>query len=168
MQTKIIAAKSDNNVIGKDDDLVWNLPADYKFFTDHIATGLLLTGRKSFESPLGKEVFENNPRVIVLTRRDDYSAPPAIVVNSVEEAIIYANKQEKEDVLWILGGTSVYNASMHLADEIVMTEVHDTFEGDSHFPTIDPEEWEEVSREDHQKDEFNPHDYSFVVYKRKK
>lgn len=165
MQIKIITAKSDNNVIGKDNELVWNLPADYQFFTQNIAKGLLLTGRKSFESPLGKEVFENNPRVLVLTRQQDYNAPPAITVDSIETAIAYAKKNE-EELLWILGGTSVYNASMNLVDEIVTTEVHGIFEGDSHFPDIDPAIWTEVSREDHQKDADNPYDYSFVVYRR--
>lgn len=166
MDIKILAAKSDNNVIGKDNTLVWDLPADYAFFTQKISTGLLLTGRKSFESPMGEDVFKENPRVIVVSRRKDYKVPPAVVKNSIEQAIAYA-KTTKYDLLWILGGTSVYEASMDLASEIVMTEIHEEFEGDSFFPEIDPKIWEEVEREDHSKDDQNPHDYSFVIYKRR-
>lgn len=163
MQIVIIAAKSDNQVIGKENKLIWNLPADLAFFEQQIQGCLLLTGRKSFESPQGRSLFKDNPDVIVLTTQKDYNAGQALVASSVKEGMALAKKHPK-DRLCILGGSSVYAESMDYADQLIITEVHETFEGDAFFPEIDPSKWKEVWREDHQKDEENPYDYSFVVY----
>lgn len=163
MKIVIIAAKSENNVIGRNNDLVWDLPADQAFLEEQIKTGLLLTGRKSFESSQGAELFEDTSRVILLTRQKGYQAGRAMIASSLEKALDLAEEHPAER-LCVLGGSSVYEAFMPHADQLTITEVHETFEGDSFFPEIDPAHWKEVWREDHQKDEEHPYDYSFVKY----
>ena len=165
MQIVVIAAKSSNHVIGKDNDLVWNLPADQAFFEAQIKDSILLSGRRSFESPQGTSLFQNNPNVIVLTSQEDYEAGKARVASSLEQAIDLA-KQLPPDRLSILGGSSIYKKGMDYADKLIITEVHEIFEGDSFFPEISTSVWKEVWREDHQKDPENPYDYSFVIYER--
>lgn len=166
MQIVLIAAKSDNQVIGKNNDLVWNLPADQAFFEEQIEDCLLLTGRKSFESPQGQSLFSENPKVIVLTSQNDYKAGVAFVASSQEDALTHA-RQQADECLCVLGGAGVYEDFLPHADQLIITEVHETFEGDAFFPEIDKKLWKEVWREDHQKDERNPYDYSFVKYERR-
>lgn len=166
MRIAIIAAKSDNNVIGKGNDLIWHLPADQTFFLDQIKNNLLLTGRRSFESPHGSLIFKDNSAVIVVTRQAGYDAGLASVVSSLETGIELARKKAY-DRLCILGGSEIYRVSIELADELIITEVHAIFEGDRFFPEINPGHWTEVHREDHKKDADNPYDYSFVFYERK-
>jgi dihydrofolate reductase len=165
MEIVVIAAKSTNQVIGKDNDLVWDLPADQAFFEAQIKGSILLTGRKSFESPQGASLFRDNPNVIVLTSQENYEAGKARVATSLEQAISLA-KQLPPDRLSILGGSSIYKQGMEYADKLIITEVHEIFEGDSFFPEIDTNVWTEVWREDHQMDAENPHDYSFVRFER--
>lgn len=166
MHIVLIAAKSDNNVIGRDNDLVWDLPADQKFLEEQIQEGLLLTGRKSFESSQGAELFEDTSRVIILTRQHGYQAGQARIASSLDAALEIA-EQHSAQRLCILGGAAVYEASMPLADQLIITEVHGTFEGDAFFPKIEEKVWKEVWREDHQKDEKHAYGYSFVKYERR-
>ena len=165
MEIVVIAAKSTNQVIGKDNDLVWDLPADQAFFEAQIEESILLTGRRSFESPQGASLFQDSPNVIVLTSQEDYEAGKAKVASSLDQAISIA-KQFSLDRLSILGGSSIYKQGMDYADKLIITEVHETFGGDSFFPEIDTSLWKEVWREDHQKDAVNLYDYSFVRYER--
>ncbi|MEM6321587.1 MAG: dihydrofolate reductase [Bacteroidota bacterium] len=165
MQKIIVAAKSDNNVIGKDNDLVWNLPADWQFFLQTIEGAYLATGRKSFESAPGDEVFGADRSFAIITRNQQYQSDRGTVVHSIEEAMEKA-EQSNADRFCILGGAAIYEQSMDLADEMVMTEVHAEFVGDSFFPTIDTTKWKEVSRVRHAADAENPYDYSFVRYER--
>ncbi len=166
MQKVIIAAKSDNDVIGKDNDLAWELPADEAFFNAQIRDCWLLTGRASFESPQGREIFRDRPDVIVLTRQRNYRAGRALVAHSVDEAFRLARRGGARR-LCILGGAQVYAITIDRADELIITEIHTEVEGDACFPPIDPARWQETSREDHRRDAANPHDYSFVRYRRR-
>lgn len=166
MKSVIIAAKSDNDVIGKNNDLVWDLPADQAFFLRQIEGCFLLTGRASYESPQGIDLFQKNPNTIVVTRQENYEAQEALVAHSIEEAFerVTATGARR---LCILGGAAVYRQTMNRADELIITEVHAEFDGDAFFPPIDPGKWRETYRENHPKDEENPYDYSFVFYKRR-
>jgi len=166
MRTVIIAAKSDNHVIGQNDDLPWSMPADEAFFKAQLQDSWLLTGRASFESPQGEELFSDREKVIVLTRQQDYCADPARIAHSIDEAFRLA-REGGAHRFCILGGEQVYAQSMDLADELIITEVHTVVEGNAHFPRIDPARWQEVAREDHQRDAENPFDYSFVRYRRR-
>jgi len=166
MHKTIIAAKSDNDVIGNQQTLPWHMPADLAFFMAQIQNGHLLTGRNSYETPEGLHVFGNRKDVILVTRQKDYPVKDGVVLaHSVEEAFEAAEKIGVTQ-LNILGGAEIYKQTMHLADELIITEVHATVNGDTFFPKIDPAFWVESHREDHSADAENPFAYSFVWYRR--
>lgn len=160
----IMAAKASNNVIGKDNDLVWHLPADLRFFKRTTRGHTLIMGRKTFES-LSNPLPERDSWVI--TRNKNYESADADVFHSLESAIESAEKKGLQTV-FILGGGEIYRQSMTLADRLIITEVHHDFDGDTYFPEIDPEIWQEVSREEHSADEKNKYDYAFVQYERRR
>ena len=163
MHTYIIAAYAANRVIGNKGDLIWHLPADQAFFFDRIKKSLLLTGRTSFESGHGSQTFQDLSRVIILSRQENYSVGEAHVVSNLDDALALAKTLAYQE-LAILGGAKVYEKTIDWVDELVITEIHETFHGDTFFPPIDLEVWEEVHREDFSKDVVNPYDYSFVRY----
>ena len=166
MHKIIVAAKSDNQVIGKENDLVWHLPADLRFFLQTIEGAYLISGRKSYESAQGEEVFGPHRQFIVITRNKKYTLENGKIAHSLKEAFDIAQKEGAERVC-ILGGATIYEQAMNLADTMILTEVHATFEGDTFFPAIDSSKWEEVSRTKHKKDAQNQYDYSFVYYKKR-
>ena len=158
-----MAAKAKNNVIGKDNDLVWHLPADLKFFKQTTKGHTLIMGRKTFES-LGNPLPHRDSWVI--TRNKNYYAEGITVFPSIEAAI-KAGDQKGLETIFILGGGEIYRQSMTIADKLIITEVDEEFEGDTVFPKIDPDVWEEASREEHTADEKNKYGYAFVEYLRK-
>ncbi len=166
MQIIIVAAKSDNQVIGKDNDLVWHLPADLRFFMATIEGAYLATGRKSYESAQGEEVFGPHRQFVIITRNKKYQPKLGKVAHSLEEAIKQAAIDGAKK-LCILGGATIYEQAMEVADTMILTEVHANFEGDTFFPTIDLNQWEEKKRIRHSKDSENIFDYSFVFYERR-
>ena len=166
MKKIIVAAKSDNDVIGAGNKLVWHLPADLNFFTNLIKGKYLLTGRKSLESDQGEEIFTDPTRVIVLSRQKDYKSDKAVVKHSIQDALSWAEAKEVEE-LFILGGGKIYEQTIAVCDQLIITEVHAVFEGETFFPKIDENIWKESSRRDFGKDSENLYDYSFVTYQRK-
>lgn len=165
MQIIIVAAVSENLVIGKNNDLAWHLPADLAFFMETIENAWLITGRKSYESAQGGEVFSNNRNFIIITRNKQYCPPNGMVANSLGEALVIA-KANHVKRLCILGGATIYQQAMDIADSMIITEVHEYFEGDTFFPEIDKNIWRETSRMSFSKDLENPYDYSFVTYQK--
>jgi dihydrofolate reductase len=163
MNKIIMAAKASNNIIGKDNNLVWHLPADLKFFKQTTKGHTLIMGRKTFES-LANPLPQRDSWII--TRNKDYQRAGITVFNSLESAI-EAGVQKGLESIFILGGGEIYRQSMDLANRLIITEVHHEFEGDTYFPEIDPETWGEVSREEHTADEKNKYDFAFVQYERK-
>lgn len=167
MEKIIVAAKSDNNVIGRNGDVPWHLPADLAFFEHTISDGWLLSGRRSYESAQGDFIFQKGRKTIIITRQKDYKVHDAIIANSVMEGI------EKAAIagapkLYILGGGEIYTQALSLADRLILTEIHTIIkDGDTYFPEIDLEKWREMSRESHSKDAENPYDYSFVTWERR-
>ena len=149
----MIAAASDNNVIGKDNDLVWRLPDDFKRFKSLTSGHTIVMGRKTFESLPG--ILPNRTH-IVITRNNNYKLDQCIVERSLVEALI---TRTDEDV-YIIGGGEIYNQGMEIADKIELTRVHGTFEGDIFFPVIDLKKWKLEKEEFHDKDE--KHEYSFT------
>ena len=120
-------------------------------------------GRKTYES-IGKPL--PNRTTIVITRQTDFQAEGTIIAHSVDEAILKAKSLSREDI-FIVGGAEIYTVSMALADQILLTQLHDIFEGDAFFPEISPETWEIVDRERGLTDEKNPFQYSFITYQKK-
>jgi dihydrofolate reductase len=151
-----VVAISENHVIGKDNKLLWYLPADLKHFKQITTGHTVIMGRKTYES-VGKPL--PNRRNIIITRQA-ITIPGCEVVNSIEAALALC---ADEPEVFIVGGAEIYRQSITLTDRIYLTIVHKEFEGDSFFPEIKKEEWKEVSREDYQPDEKNLLPYSFIT-----
>jgi dihydrofolate reductase len=159
----IIAATAENNALGKNNDLIWHLPADLKRFKKVTSGYPIIMGRNTFES-IGKPL--PNRTTVIVTRNKNYSQDGCLVANSLEDAIDLVKSSEK---LFIIGGAQIYKEAMdkQLADQLDITLVHDTFEADVYFPEIDTTIWDEVSRENKNADEKNKYNYSFITYKKK-
>ena len=125
----------------------------------------MLSGRTSYESGHGSVVFQDPSRLIVLTTRKNYDTKGAYLAQSIPQAIKIADKLHFEE-LAVLGGEKIYEQLLDWVDTLYITEIHEFFEGDTFFPEIRPEDWEEVDRQDFNADAENPYDYSFVTYKR--
>lgn len=157
---KIIAAIAENNALGKDNDLIWHLPADLKRFKKVTTGHFILMGRNTFES-IGKPL--PNRTTIIITRNNDYFMDGCLVANSIENALELAKDEEE---VFLIGGAQIYKQAMidGLVDRLDITHVHQEFEADVFFPEIDSSIWKEVSRENFKADEKNKYDYSFVSY----
>ena len=163
MKISIIVAQGENNVIGKDNDLPWHLPGDLRHFKKTTTGHHLIMGRKTFES-LGRPL--PNRVSIVLTRNKKYPVPDGhYVVHDLSAALDICRSKGLEQV-YILGGAEVFEMALPYTDELVITEVDASPEGDTFFPAIENAEWVTVSREHFPKDEENEYGYSFVTYKR--
>lgn len=158
----IIAAIAENNALGKDNDLIWHLPADLKRFKKVTSGHHILMGRNTYES-IGKPL--PNRTTVIITRNQNYKAEGCIVVDSIEKAIEVAKDDEH---VYIIGGAQIYKQTIasDLVDQLDITKVHHNFEADVFFPEIDKSIWKEKSREDFKADEKNKYDYSFVSYKK--
>ena len=154
----LIAAASENNIIGKDNKLIWRLSDDLKHFKELTKGHFVIMGRKTFESM--PKALPNRTNVII-TRKTDYKAENAIVVNSLEKALKVA---ENDNQPFIIGGGEIYKLSMEIADRIELTRVHTSIEGDTSFPEINLEKWQEVKNEKRLKNEKNEYDFSFLRY----
>ncbi len=157
----LIAAMTDDRVIGIENRLPWKLPADMKWFRRHTLGKPIVMGRKTFESFGGKPLPERLN--IVITRDRDYRAEGAVVVHDIDAALDAAGDAEE---VMIIGGASFYEQMLPWADRLYLTFVHADVEGDAWFPEFDRSQWREVYREDHEADEKNPYAYSFVILER--
>ena len=167
MKVSLIVAVSENGVIGKDNDLIWHLPKDMKFFKDTTMGHHVIMGRKNFESIPHKFRPLPNRTNIVITRQSDYKAEGSIVVNSVEESLEIA-KKNGENEAFIIGGGQIYKLALeaNLIDRIYLTKIHHSFDGDTFFPELNSD-WIEVKREDCFQDDNHKYDYSFLVLEKK-
>ena len=157
----IMAAIAANNALGKDNQLIWHLPADLKRFKKTTLNHAVIVGRKTYES-LGKPL--PNRTNIIITRDKNYQVEGCVIVNSLKEALKAA--AEVDENPFILGGAEIYKQAMPLADKLDITFVHHQFEADVFFPEIDKTIWKETSRENFKADENNKYDYSFVTFER--
>jgi len=166
MKVSLIVAVSENGVIGKDNDLIWHLPKDMKFFKDTTLGHHVIMGRKNFESIPHKYSPLPNRINVVITRKDDYIAEDCVVVNSVQSAIQIAKKNGDTEP-FIIGGGQIYKIALenNLVDRIYLTKVHHSFEGDTFFPELNTD-WKEMERIDHKADEKHAHDYSFLTFEK--
>ena len=158
----IIAAIGANKELGKDNDLIWHLPADLKRFKKVTTGHAIIMGRNTFES-IGKPL--PNRRSIIITRNPSYKKEGCEVVHSLEDAIELIHDQ---DDAFIIGGAQIYKEAMekNVVDQLDITKVHQDFDADVFFPAIDSMVWEEVSRENFSPDEKNLFTYSFINYKK--
>ena len=156
----LIVAAAENNAIGKDNQMLWHLPNDFKYFKKNTLEHSVVMGRKTFVS-IGKPLPER--RNIILTRDMNYSHEEVDVANSVQEVLNYC-RDERE--IFIIGGAEIYKQTLPLADKILLTRVHTTIDGDAYFPELLDHEWKLISAEKHEKDEKHAFDYTFEVYER--
>lgn len=159
----IIAAIAKNNALGKNNDLIWHLPADLKRFKQVTTGHHILMGRNTFES-IGKPL--PNRTTIIITRNNNYFQNGCLIANSIEQAIELAKNDDK---IFIIGGAQIYKEALKnkLVDKLDITLVHEEFEADVFFPEIDSNQWQETFRKDCKADEKNKYDYSFISYERK-
>ena len=166
MIVSLIVAVSENGVIGKDNDLIWHLPKDMKFFKETTMGHHVIMGRKNFESIPHKYSPLPNRTNVVITRQADYKAEGCVVVNSVEAALEIA-KNNGENEPFIIGGGQIYKLALetNLVDKIYLTKVHHSFEGDTFFPELNTD-WKEMERIDHKADEKHDYSYSFLTFEK--
>lgn len=162
----MIAAVAKNGVIGKDNDLVWNLPDDMKYFVEKTKGRHVIMGRKNYDSiPEKFRPLPNRPN-IVITRQSDFAANGCTVVNNLGEALDIS-KASGENEAFIIGGAQIYKLGLEVADRLYITEIHKSYEGDTYFPEIDKSKWIETSRVNHPHDDRHEADFDFVIYERK-
>jgi dihydrofolate reductase len=157
----IIAAVAENNALGKNNQLLWHLPDDFKRFKTLTSGHYIIMGRKTFESfpkPLPNRTH------IIITRNKDYCPEGCIVVNSLQEALAICPKENEN---YIIGGGEIYKQSIDFADKIDITRVHHEFEADTFFPDLDLNFWQLESEELHQIDDKHAFAFSFLTYIKK-
>lgn len=158
----IIVAMSRNGVIGRGNRMPWHLPADLKHFKDTTMGHAIIMGRKTFES-IGRPL--PGRRNIVITHRQDYQAPGCEVVHSLEQALGLLDDDEEA---FIIGGATLYQQALPLADRLYITRIDAVVEGDIYFPNLDWTQWRLIDRRSHPADERNAFDLVFEVYERRR
>ncbi len=159
--TIMIAAAGKNNALGKDNDLLWHLPDDFKRFKQLTTNHFIIMGRKTFESfpkPLPNRTH------IVITRQANYHPDGVIVVGDLNEAL---KKVPQNEDSYIIGGGEIYLLALPIADKIELTRVHADFDADTFFPPLESTQWQLVGEEYHPKDEKHTYGFTFESYVRK-
>ncbi len=154
----MIAAVAENNALGKDNELVWHLPNDFKRFKALTTGHYIIMGRKTFESfpkPLPNRTH------VVISRQKEYCPKDCIVVDSIEKAIAVCPENETS---FIIGGGEIYKLGLPLADKLEITKVHHAFEADAFFPEIDSKEWKEIQTEFNGVDDKHQFAYTYQTF----
>lgn len=159
MAIAIISATSENNVIGKDNDLPWYLPADLTHFKNLTSGKHIVMGRKTYES-VGRPL--PNRTNIVVSRNPDFIAAGCETASSLSDAI----KKTGGKDLFVCGGSEIYKQALEVADIMYLTRIHAVVEGDTYFPDFNDSLWTIVERKDFLPDDKNKYSYSFITYKR--
>ena len=163
MILSLLVAASENNVIGKDNQLPWHLPNDLKYFKNLTWGMPILMGRKTFDS-IGNPL--PGRKSIVITRNADWQHDGVQVVHSIEEAIQKAESFGVKEI-FVIGGAEIFKTSLPEAKRIYLTRIHHHFEGDVFFPEVSPDEWNLVSDRFCAADEKNPYSHTYQVWERK-
>ena len=162
MKKSIIVAISDNNAIGRDNNLLWHISEDLRFFKRTTLGWPVIMGRKTFES-IGRALPS---RVNIVVSRGFSTGEDVAVVGSLEEAFRVAEETNLERC-FVIGGGQIYAQAFPMVDSLVVTHVHTVIEGaDTFFPQIDPEVWQVAQRSELFHDEESGYDFEFVEYYR--
>lgn len=157
----MIAAAAENNALGKNNELLWHLPDDFKRFKQLTSHHHIIMGRKTFESfpkPLPNRTH------IVITRQENYHPEGCIVVNNLKKALAILPSNEHA---FIIGGGEIYELGLPFTDKIELTRVHADFEADTFFPILDMTIWELETTIFHPKDSNHAYDFTYETYLRK-
>jgi dihydrofolate reductase len=166
---KLIVAKASNDVIGKDNDLIWHLPADMRFFTQTTKGHIVIMGRRNWDSiPLNYRPLSERINVVI-TRNKDFSHPDCLSFQSLEDALLYFKNDHKRDI-FIIGGGQIYRDALdkNLVDEMLVTHIDQRFDGDTWFPAIDENKWTKKEIMSFTKDEKNAYNFKVFQYTRTK
>jgi dihydrofolate reductase len=163
MKINQVVAAAENNAIGKNNQLLWRLPNDTKFFKNTTWGMPVIMGRKTFES-LGKPLAGRTN--IIITRQRDWQPDGAHVVHDIKEAMTVAAQTDAKEV-YVIGGGEIYHQTLPMTERIYLTRVHAEFEGDAFFPAIDEKDWDLLSRLDFSADDKHAYAYSFEVWQRR-
>ena len=159
----IIVAIANENVIGKDNKLIWHLPEDLKRFKEITSGHKIIMGRKTFES-LGR-VLPNRKHIILCNdMKMDIDNENVEILDDISKLDKYINSDEE---CFVIGGATIYKLLMPYANKMYITKINQSFEGDVYFPEIKEEIWKEVSREKGLKNNENPYDYEYITYLKK-
>jgi len=164
MVTTLVVAASTNHAIGKNNQLLWHLPNDLKFFKNATWAMPVAMGRKTFESLGGKPL--NGRLNIVITKQKDYFRDGIIVVESIDAAISFAKKNDYKEIM-IAGGGEIYKQAIPIATKVLITRVHTIIEGDTFFPVIDTNVFQLVKQKDYPADAKHQYAYTFETWERK-
>lgn len=156
----MIAAAAENNALGKDQDLLWHLPDDFKRFKKLTTGHHIIMGRKTFET--FPKPLPNRTHVVV-TRNKNYCPQNAIVVHSMEEALAFSANDEQP---FIIGGGEIYKLGLPYADKIELTRVHVSLQADAFFPELDLSQWKPIQEERHPADARHDYAFTYVTYVR--
>jgi len=163
MTITLIAAVAENSALGKDNQMIWHLPDDFKRFKQLTTGHTIVMGRKTLES-MGRAL--PNRTNIVITRQKDYSYEGAVVVNSLEKALQIAPQEEE---VFIIGGGEIFKDSMDIADKIELTYIYGISpEADAFFPEIDNTKWKMVEEVHHPIDEKHKFNFAFQTFLKSK
>ncbi|MGC4034502.1 MAG: dihydrofolate reductase [Chitinophagaceae bacterium] len=164
MHVSLVVAAADNNAIGKDQQLLWCLPNDMKFFKNRTWGMVVVMGRKTLEA-LGKPL--KGRKNIVITKNKNFSADDVIKVESLSDAFFVAKEMDVKEV-FVIGGGEIYKLALPKADRIYITRVHaNPDDADTYFPEFSEADWKMTSRKDYDADEKHVYSYSFQVWERK-
>jgi len=161
MIVSIIVALAEDHGIGKDNQLLWHLPADLKFFKNTTTGHTIIMGRKTYDS-IGRPL--PNRRNIVITRNAALEIAGAEVLTSLTEAIALCREEEE---VFVIGGAELYKHALPLANRLYVTQVQGSYEADTFFPEFSEQDWLETHREAHLPDEKNTVAYTFITFERK-
>lgn len=163
---KLIVAVDKNWAIGKDNRMMWSIPADMKFFRDTTKGNVVIMGRKTLESfPQGQPL--KNRVNIVITKKKDYKAKGAVIVHSVKEAVREAQMQAKQckGEIFVIGGGSIYRTMLGYCDMALVTKIDHAYDADTYFPNLDKNEEWEMTKISEEQTCFDL-EYYFTVYER--
>ena len=163
MQKTIIAAIGNKNELGANNDLLWHLPIDFKWFIANTKGKPVLMGRKTMES-LGKPL--KNRLNIVLSRHSIETIEGFHLVHLLEDGLNLASQNSTDEIM-VIGGAQIYNQFIDSCDKLLITHVHGNFENaDTFFPEINKSQWKCIFTEDHFKDENHLYDFTFCIYEK--
>lgn len=158
----LIVAADRNWAIGKDNKMMWSIPADMKFFRETTKGNIVIMGRKTLESfPQGQPL--KNRVNIVITKNKNYKVKGAVIVHSVEEALEEAKKYEGS--IYVIGGESIYRAMLPLCDTAYVTKIDHAFDADTYFPNLDQDEEWKMTKISEEQTCFDL-EYYFTIYER--
>lgn len=165
----IVAICRQNRGIGKDNQLLWHLPADMKFFKETTMGYPIITGRKNYESIPTKFRPLSGRKNILMTRRDGFVAEKGVIVVNGEEQALAVARDQKQDACFVIGGGEIYKLFLDhdLVDEMWITWVDAELEADTYFPYFSPSDWEEELIAIHDVDDKNAYPFTIVKYTRK-